>query len=340
MPRPVILFSGPFADLPLADLAAKAGEWGYAGLELCCWGDHLEVQHALGDADYAAGRLALLGRSRFAVPGAGQPPRRPGRLRPHRRPPPALVARLRLGRRRSRRRPRAGRGRDGRHGAGRPGARATVVSGFTGSPLSSYRRRLAAAGTGSRSSEASATSPTAGNRSSTPAATPAFASPPRSIPGQIAFDLYTAERALEALDGREEFGFLFDPSHLHWQGVDPVAFLRRFPDRILHVHVKDAVLTLDGRTGVLGSLLPAGDPRRGWQPRSPGRGGIDWDAIIRALNDIGYDGPLSVDWSDPGMDRDFGAEDACKFVKQLDVPAPPRSRRAVPRPITSRHGDT
>jgi sugar phosphate isomerase/epimerase len=147
-------------------------------------------------------------------------------------------------------------------------------------------------------------------------------------PGQIAFDLYTAERTLEAIEGREEFGFLFDPSHLHWQGVDPVAFLRRFPDRIVHVHVTDAELTLDGRASVLNSFLRPGDPRRGWQPRSPGRGGLDWDAIVRCLNDIGYDGPLSVDWADPGLDRDFGAEDACKFVKQIDVPAPPRSRAA------------
>jgi sugar phosphate isomerase/epimerase len=148
-------------------------------------------------------------------------------------------------------------------------------------------------------------------------------------PGQIAFDLYTAERALEALDGREEFGFLFDPSHLHWQGVDPVAFLRRFPDRVYHVHVKDVALTLDGRSGVLNSLLPAGDPRRGWAFRSPGRGGIDWEGVIRALNDVGYDGPLAVDWRDDGMVREFGAEDACKFVKQLDFAAPaPRSRQA------------
>src|SRR5207247_7378707 len=57
-------------------------------------------------------------------------------------------------------------------------------------------------------------------------------------PGQIAFDLYTAEMALDALGGREEFGFTFDASHLHWQGVDPVEFLRRFPDRIYHVQIK------------------------------------------------------------------------------------------------------
>src|SRR5262249_18697957 len=148
-------------------------------------------------------------------------------------------------------------------------------------------------------------------------------------PGQFAFDLYSAELALNALDGREEFGFLFDPSHLHWQGVDPVEFLRRFPDRIYHVHVKDIVLNLNGRNGLLGSYLPYGDPRRGWDFRSPGRGGIDWEAVIRGLNEIGYDGPLSVEWKDSGMNRDYGAEDACKFVKRLDFePVRPGGDRA------------
>jgi sugar phosphate isomerase/epimerase len=139
-------------------------------------------------------------------------------------------------------------------------------------------------------------------------------------PGQIAFDLHSAERLLDALKGREDFGFLLDASHLHWQGVDSVEFVRRFPDRIYHVHVKDLAVTLNGRSGLLGSYLPYGDPRRGWSPRSPGRGGIDWEALIRALNEIGYDGPLSVEWQDPGMDRMHGAEEACQFVKRLDFP--------------------
>src|SRR5262249_16290770 len=145
-------------------------------------------------------------------------------------------------------------------------------------------------------------------------------------PGQIAFDLHTAEMALDALNGREEFGFTFDPSHLHWQGIDPVEFLRRFPDRIYHVHIKDAVLTLNGRNGLLGSYLPLGVPRRGWDFRAPGHGGIDWEAVIRALNDIGYEGPLAVEWKDSGMDREYGAEEACKFVKRLDFE--PAQRRA------------
>jgi sugar phosphate isomerase/epimerase len=143
-------------------------------------------------------------------------------------------------------------------------------------------------------------------------------------PGQLAFDLYSAELVLDALGGREEFGFTFDPSHLHWQGVDPAAFLRRFPDRIYHVHMKDAQLTLDGRAGLLAGYWPSGDPRAGWQFRSPGHGGIDWPGLVRVLNEVGYDGPMSVDWHDPGMDREYGAADACRFVKAVDVPAPVR----------------
>ena len=135
---------------------------------------------------------------------------------------------------------------------------------------------------------------------------------------EIAFDLYSTERALEALDRREEFGFNFDPSHLLWQGVDPVEFLRAFPDRIYHVHVKDAIITLNGKTGILSSHLNFGDPRRGWDFRSPGRGAVNFEEIIRTLNQIGYNGPLSVEWEDSGMDREFGAREACELVKRID----------------------
>jgi len=145
-------------------------------------------------------------------------------------------------------------------------------------------------------------------------------------PGQVAFDLYSAEMTLDALDGREEFGFTFDPSHLHWQGVDPVEFITRFRDRIFHVHIKDVALRLNGRNGLLGSYLPAGDPRRGWDERSPGHGGLDWESILRALNAIGYEGALAVEWKDAGMDRDQGAEEAYKFVKRLDFDRPQSGR--------------
>jgi sugar phosphate isomerase/epimerase len=137
-------------------------------------------------------------------------------------------------------------------------------------------------------------------------------------PTEIAFDLHTAQRALEALDFRPEFGFNFDPSHLLWQGVNPVKFIRKFPDRIFHVHMKDAIVNLDGESGILASHLNFGDHRRGWDFRSPGRGAVNFEEIIRALNDIGYAGPLSVEWEDSGMEREHGARDALEYVRKLD----------------------
>jgi sugar phosphate isomerase/epimerase len=137
-------------------------------------------------------------------------------------------------------------------------------------------------------------------------------------PTEIAFDIVTAKRALEAVDYHPAFGFNYDPSHLLWQGVNPVKFIRAFPDRIFHVHMKDAAVTLDGESSILSSHLPFGDHRRGWDFRSLGHGQVDFDGIIRALNDIGYQGPLSVEWEDSGMDREFGAKEACEFVKKVD----------------------
>ena len=67
MPRPVLLFSGSWADAALAELAQQAAEWGYQGLELCCWGDHFEVQRALSDPDYCQQKLDLLTRSDLSV---------------------------------------------------------------------------------------------------------------------------------------------------------------------------------------------------------------------------------------------------------------------------------
>ena len=132
-------------------------------------------------------------------------------------------------------------------------------------------------------------------------------------------------KALEAIGRRPEFGFNCDPSHLHWQGIDSVEFLRAFPDRIYHMHVKDAIVTLNGRTGILSSHLNFGDYRRGWDFRSPGRGGVNFEEIIRELNRIGYQGPLSVEWEDSGMDREFGAREACTFVRQKDFAASGRA---------------
>ena len=137
-------------------------------------------------------------------------------------------------------------------------------------------------------------------------------------PTEIAYDIYSAERALEAIGYREAFGFNFDPSHLHWQFVDPVKFIDRFADRIYHAHMKDAARTLDGESGILSSHLSFGDHRRGWDFRSIGRGDVEFQAIIRALNRIGYQGPLSVEWEDAGMDRVHGGSESASFVREVD----------------------
>jgi sugar phosphate isomerase/epimerase len=325
--RQVVLFSGPWADLPLETLAGKAAGWKYDGFELCCWGDHLEVQRGLSDESYSPARLDLLARHdlNLAVVAAhkvGQAvcdpiDRRHQALVPdyvwgdgdpvgvQHRAAEEMIATFQLAE---------------RLGVG-------VVSGFTGSPIWSYvagypalRPEILAEGLAQFSKQWNPILDSArdcGVR---------FAC--EIHPGQMAFDLYSAEVVLDALKGREEFGFTFDPSHLHWQGVDPVEFLRKFGDRIYHVHIKDAQLTLDGRAGVLAGYWPSGDRRAGWQFRSPGHGGIDWEAIIRTLNAIGYDGPLAIDWHDPGMDREYGAADACRFVKGLDFDPPSRGVKA------------
>ena len=138
-------------------------------------------------------------------------------------------------------------------------------------------------------------------------------------PTEIAFDIASSARALEALENRPEFGFNYDPSHLVYQNVDYVGFIREFSDRIYHVHMKDAYLSPNPkRAGIFGGHTNFGDPDRSWDFRSVGRGSVDFEEIIRALNDIGYDGPLSVEWEDSGMDREHGATESCAFVNEID----------------------
>ena len=137
-------------------------------------------------------------------------------------------------------------------------------------------------------------------------------------PGEIAFDYYSTKRLLAKFADRKEFGLNFDPSHLVWQGIKPHLFLNDFIDRVYHVHMKDAAVTLDGRSGILGSHIDFGDLRRGWNFRSLGHGDVNFEEIIRVLNAYGYDGSLSVEWEDSGMDRIDGAIEAAAFVRRVD----------------------
>lgn len=317
MPRPVTLFTGQWADMPLEKLAALAASFGYDGLELACWGDHFEVDKALSDKDYCRSRHELLARHGLKVWAisnhlVGQAVCDPIDDRHRSILPPRVWG---DGDPEGVRKRAAEEMRKTAHAAALLGVK--VVNGFTGSAI--WHKLYFFPPTGAAEIDE-------GFKNFADRWNPILDDFDKAgvrfalevHPGEIAYDLHTARRAVEALQGRTAFGFNFDPSHLIWQGVDPVKFIRAFPDRIYHCHVKDAIRTLDGESSILASHLPFGDHRRGWDFRSPGRGEVDFEEIIRALNHARYDGPLSVEWEDCGMDRVHGAREACEFVRATD----------------------
>jgi sugar phosphate isomerase/epimerase len=318
MPRPITLFTGQWADLTFDTVCAKAKAFGYDGVEIACWGDHFEVDKALSSDKYIRNRWDIMekhGLKCFAISNhlAGQ----------------AVCDRI-----------------DERHksilpdriwGDGKEdGVRARaaeemkntaraatkmglkLVPGFTGSPIwhmvysfppnpSDYLEK--------------------GLKLFAEMWTPildVFQAEGVKFglevhPTEIAFDIASAENALNAVKRHPAFGFNYDPSHFGYQGVDYVAFIRKFADRIFHVHMKDVWWSSKPtEAGVFGGHLNFGDPRRYWDFRSLGRGSINFEDIIRALNDIGYWGPLSVEWEDGKMDREHGAAESAAFLRRLD----------------------
>jgi sugar phosphate isomerase/epimerase len=316
MARPVTPFTGQWADLPLKELAKKAVFWGYNGLELACWGDHMDVEKAAKDpkcCDQQKGILKDNGLGLWCISHhlAGQLVCHPNDdARSDGFAPPSCA--------RS-----AEKKRQWAIETMKNAARAaknlgvSVVAGFTGSPIWHMLYSFP---------PVSPKMLADGFRRFADIWNPIldvydqcgvrFAL--EVHPTEIAFDLYTAHCALEAIGKRKAFGSNFDPSHLQWQMVDPALFIKEFPDRIYHVHMKDAAVALDGRSGIVGSHLDFGHPIRGWDFRSLGHGDVEFEAIIRALNQIGYSGPLSVEWEDSGMDREHGAREACEFVNNVD----------------------
>ena len=316
MARPVTLFSGQWADLPFETMCKKTKEFGYDGMEVCCWGDHIEINKA--DQAYCDQRKEILKKydlQLFAISNhlVGQ----------------SVCDQI-----------------DQRHksilpsyiwGDGEPeGVRqraakemiktaevATLlgienVNGFTGSSIWHLLYSFPAVPPDMIDE---------GYNDFAKRWGPVFDEFKKLgikfclevHPTEIAFDITTTRRALEAVDYHPAFGFNYDPSHLGYQGVDYVKFIYEFADRIHHVHMKDVHWSdVPKDVGTFGGHTEFGDPRRCWDFRSIGRGRIDFESVIRALNDIGYNGPLSVEWEDSGMDREHGAEESCEFVKAVD----------------------
>ena len=317
MPRPVTLFTGQWADLPLTELAAKAGAWGFDGLELACWGDHFDVAAALSDPSYCAGRRELLERHGLNCWTIGNhlvgqavcdviDSRHAGVLPPEvwgDGDPEGVRTRA------------AERMKDTARAAARFGVE--VVTGFSGSSiwhlLYSFPPNDFADIERGYEDFAERWSPIIDVFD---AEGVKFAL--EVHPTEIAYDFVTTRKALAALDNRPGFGINFDPSHFEHQFLDSAAFVGEFADRIYHVHVKDSIKRLDGRRSILGSHLNFGEEPRGWDFVSPGHGDVDFEDLFRALNRIGYTGPLSIEWEDSGMDRDWGAPDALAYVRATD----------------------
>ena len=317
MARKVTLFTGQWADLPIETMCEMAADMGYEGLELACWGDHFEVDKGAASKKYCDDKRKLLkryGLGCWAISHhlAGQlvcdpnddhrtdmfaPPKTHGKPEAKRKwaadtMKKCAVAAKNLG--------------------------VKVVNGFMGSPIWHMLYPFPPV------TQDDVNKGFAMVAKTWKPILDAFKKNGVKFglevhPTEIAFDTYTSERLLAALKNHAAFGFNFDPSHLQWQGVDPARFIHRFGKRVVHVHMKDCAVTLDGDSSILASHLDFGDPKRGWDFRSLGRGDVDFEAVIRALNHVGYKGPLSVEWEDSAMNREQGAREACEFVRGVDI---------------------
>jgi len=317
MSRPVTLFTGQWADLPLSELAEKCAGWGFDGLELACWGDHFDPLAAVRDSGYAQGQRRLLeghGLGVWAIGChlVGQAVCDPIDGRHHGVLPAAVWG---DGDPEGVRQRAADYMKDTARAAAVLGVE--VVTGFTGSPvwhlLYSFPPNDWSVVEAGYQEFAERWGPIIDVYESEGVR---FAL--EVHPTEIAYDFVTTRKALAALGDRDGFGINFDPSHFEHQFLDSAAFITEFGPKIYHAHIKDSVRRLDGRSSILGGHLDFGQPGRGWDFVSPGHGDVDFESMIRALNRVGYEGPLSIEWEDSGMDRDWGAPDALAFVRRTD----------------------
>lgn len=314
MSRPVTLFTGQWADLNLEDMCKLASQMGYEGLEIATWGQ-LDVRKAATDPAYVEEIKATLKKYNLGCWAIGAhlsgqcvgdlwDPRLDGFAPAELAGKPEAIREWAI--------------EEMKYTAKAAKAMGVgVVTCFMGSPIWKYWYSFP---------QTTEEMVEAGYQEIKDLWTPIFdvfdecgvKFALEVHPTEIAFDYYSTKKLLEVFEYRETLGINFDPSHLIWQGINPAVFLYDFADRVYHVHIKDAAVNLDGRNGILGSHITFGDPCRGWNFVSPGHGDVDFDKIIRVLNAKKYDGPLSVEWEDSGMERVFGGTEACAFTKKLN----------------------
>ena len=314
MARPVTLMTGQWADMPLEEICRVAKMMGYEGLELACWG-HIDLEKAAKDLEYVEEVKATLEKYDLGcwaiaahLPGQCVGDEWDVRLDGF---APAECA----GKPEEIRNWGIQQMKFAAKAAKNMGVK--VVTGFMGSPIWKWWYSFP------QTTEEQVEN---GFLQIKELWSPIFDEfdacgvkfALEVHPTEIAFDYYSTKKLLEVFNYRDTLGINFDPSHLIWQGVNPTIFLMDFIDRVYHVHIKDSVVKLDGRAGILGSHITFGDMRRGWNFVSPGHGDVNFDQIIRVLNEGKYEGPLSIEWEDSGMERVFGATEACEFTKKLN----------------------
>jgi len=163
----------------------------------------------------------------------------------------------------------------------------------------------------------------------------------------VTFDLecHPSERAMGDLESAGDYlrfmekagygsvvGFNFDASHMEWQHVSPVEFIREYGAHIHCAHIKGVWVTKNySRSGLLGGHRPMGDKLNGWNfvTAGTGRDAVNTEEVIIELNRAGYSGAISIEWEDNDAYKLVGARKALANVHRADFP-----------PSTGRHDDT
>jgi len=137
-------------------------------------------------------------------------------------------------------------------------------------------------------------------------------------PGFCVYNPYTMLRLREAAG--KNVGANLDPSHLYWQGMDPVQAIKELGDAIFFVHAKDTYL--DRANVAVNGVLDYkhySDPNRSWVFRTVGYGhdALHWKQLISTLRAVGYDDVISIEHEDAMMSIQEGLDKAIRFLQDV-----------------------